>query len=162
MQSSENQLTSACSRLADYLQSNKDALIGEWLAQVRTDPAVPSEPMTKVELVDHVPGIFDAAMQALRQRGNDAAMEKVQVIAARHSIFRWVQHYDLQAVLREVSLFRAVFIRYLRDFERDDQPKDSSAHLFTSTTIHRILDEVVMDATDTFLELKTRGGENDA
>jgi RsbT co-antagonist protein rsbRD N-terminal domain len=153
---SESHQENACGRLADYLQSHKEALIGQWLAQARKDSNVPSESLTKLEIVDHVPKIFDAMILALRKRCSDTAMEDVQEITARHTIIRWVQNYDLQAVLLEVSLLRAQFIRHLLAFENEHLDIGSEARLLNSTTIHSILDDIVMDATDTFLKLRAR------
>ncbi len=157
MEDSEKRLETCCGRLAEYLQSHKESFIADWVAQVHKNSGVPSDPLTKLEIIDHVPVIFDAIIQALRQHSSDTTTEQVQKNAARHAIIRWAQGYNLQAVLREVSLLRAEFIPLLRAFEDEQQCFGSDAHLFTSTVIHRILDGVVMDATDVFFKLKTRG-----
>jgi hypothetical protein len=80
-------------------------------------------------------------------------MERVQEATARHTIVRWVQKYDLRAVLREVSLLRAVFIAEMHAFADASPQIDARSRLSDSLTIHRILDDVVRDATDTFLKL---------
>ena len=153
---SESHLENPCGRLADYLQSHKEALIAEWLAQARKDSDVPTDPLTKLEIIDHVPKIFDAMLMALRKQCSDTAMDQVQEVTARHTIIRWVQNYDVQAVLREVSLLRAQFIRHLLAFESEHPDFGSEARLVNSTTIHSILDDIVMDATETFLKLRAR------
>ena len=158
MENSEKQDCS--SELADYLQSQKEAFIASWVAQVRKDAGVPSDSLTKPEIVDHVPIIFDAIVDALRERGTEATVEQVQPFAARHTIIRWAQGYNLHAVVREVSLLRAEFIPHLRAF-KDSRPSfGADAHLAASATVHRILDGIVLDATDTFLKLKTRADED--
>ncbi len=158
---SPDDLNAACGRLADYLQSHKEPLMSEWLAQARQDSGVPSDPLTKLELVDHLPKIFDAMIQALRQRCSATTMEHVQEITARHTVIRWVQRYDLPGVVREVSLLRAEFIRHLLIFDEQNPDVKMDARLLNSTTIHRLLDGIVMDATDTYLSLRARrdGGE---
>lgn len=153
---SERHQERACGQLADYLQSHKEALIAEWLAQARKDSDVPTDLLTKLEIIDHVPNIFDAMILALRKRCSDTAMDQVQEVTARHTIIRWVQNYDLQAVLREVSLLRAQFIRHLLAFENAHPDLGSEARLLNSATIHSILDDIVMDATSTFLKLRAR------
>jgi hypothetical protein len=65
-------------------------------------------------------------------------------------------------VLREVSLLRAEFVGQLLAFEGQNLDLDGNARLLNATTIHRILDDIVMDATETFLKLKDRGGEDEA
>ena len=152
----------ACGRLADYLQSHKEPLMSEWLAQARIDSGVPSDALTKLELVDHLPKIFDAMIQALRQRCSDGTMEHVQEITARHTVIRWVQRYDLPGVVREVSLLRAEFISHLLIFDEQNPDVGMGSRLLNSTTIHRILDGIVMDATDTYLNLKARRDGDEA
>ncbi len=160
MKSSEEQLGSACSQLADWLQSNAQALINDWVVQVSEDSVVPSESMTKPEIIDHVPQIFDEINHALRQQSSTTM--QIHQFAARHTIVRWAQGYDLKGVLREISLLRTVFNRHSRAFEDQCQHISSDERIFVSTIIHRILDDVVMDATDTFLKLQARASGNEA
>lgn len=152
----------ACGRLADYLQSHKEPLMSEWLTQAKIDSGVPSDSLTKLELVDHLPKIFDAMIQALRQRCSDTTMEHIHEITARHTVIRWVQRYDLPGVVREVSLLRAEFIRHLLIFDEQNPDVGMDARLLNSTTIHRILDGIVMDATDTYLNLRARRDGDEA
>lgn len=146
----------ACGQLADYLQAHKEPLISEWLAEARMDSGVPSGALSKLELVDHVPGIFDAVIEALRQRCSNTTMDQVQEITARHTVIRWVQRYDLTGVVREVSLLRAGFVRHLLVFDEENPDVGMDARLLNSLAIHRILDGIVMDATDTYLNLRAR------
>ena len=162
MNSSEKRPESASGCLAEYLQEHREAIISEWVAQVRKDSDVPTDSLTKPEIVDHVPQIFDATVQALRQQRSDAATEEVQRISTTHTIIRWAQDYDLQGMLREISLLRAELIRHLRAFEEEQRSLGSDAHLHTSTTIHIILDDIVLDATEAFLRLKAQAGGDDA
>lgn len=161
MNTPDQDLPAACTRLAKYLQSHKDQVINEWIANVRRDPSVPTETLTKPELTDHLPNIFDAIVKAIRDACLDANDdEQVQHLAARHTIVRWVQHYDLRAVLRELSLLRAGLIHHLSVFENHAPDFGNEARRFTSTIIHRVLDEIVMDATQTYFGLKAQAGEN--
>lgn len=158
MTNPERDSNAACGRLADHLQAHKDLLMKEWLARARVDSAVLSDMLTQVELVDHVPGIFDAMVLELRNRCSETKSD-VKEVTARHTVIRWVQHYDLRAVLREVSLLRTGFIRQLLAFDEANAELGSEARLLNATIIHRILDDIVMDATDTFLRLKDRADE---
>jgi len=155
MNDPESSPHAACGRLADYLQSNKDSLVNGWLAHARADSEVLSDAMTQVELLDHVPRIFDAVVQALRNSCSQTKSD-VQEITARHTVIRWVQRYDLRAVLREVSLLRTEFVGHLLAFDGQNSDLRGNGRLLNATTIHCILDDVVMDATDTFLKLKGR------
>jgi hypothetical protein len=145
--------------LADYFESHKDAMTNEWVERVRKDPGVPTGSMTKLEIIDHLPLIFDAIIQALRQHRSDAALEQLQQVSVRHAIVRWIERFDLQAVLREISLLRTGFIHHLRAFEEARPDFDSASRLSASTTIHRILDDLLMEAVETFLKLT--GGDTE-
>ncbi|GAB2627883.1 RsbRD N-terminal domain-containing protein [Novilysobacter erysipheiresistens] len=162
MNKPDEPLPAACSRLAEYLQSHKDQVIREWITSVRWDPSVPSEALTKPEITDHLPNIFDAIVQAIRDECSNANVDQVQHLAARHTIVRWVQNYDLKAVLRELSLLRAGLIHHLSAFEDHAPDFGNEARRFTSTIVHRVLDDIVMDATQTYFGLKTQSDENGA
>jgi hypothetical protein len=153
MKNTEAHLESASGRLAAYLDSHKDAMTNEWVARVRKDSAVPTDSMTKLEIIDHLPAIFDAISEALRQRRSDTTTEQLHEIAVRHTIVRWIEHYNLQAVVREISLLRTEFIYHLRVFEEEHPDFGTAPRLFASTTIHQILDDILIDATNTFLKL---------
>ena len=116
MMISPNDEDAACGRLADHLEMNKKLVMTEWLKQARADSVVLSDPLNRLELMDHVPMIFDAIVKVIRDRCGETTGD-VQDITARHTIIRWVQRYDLRAVLREVALLRAVLIRPLLVFD---------------------------------------------
>ncbi len=153
MDTPQNQRPVAPANLADYLAVRKDVLIVQWMAGARKSGTIPTDALTRLELIDHVPKIFESTVEALRGRRNEEAMERVQEAAARHTIVRWVQKYDLRAVLREVSLLRAVFITEMHAFADANPHYDAPGRLPDALTIHRILHDVVRDATDTFLKL---------
>jgi hypothetical protein len=156
MKTNEAHPGNVSSLLATYLANQKDAMIKEWVAQVRKDSAVPTDTMATLEIVEHVPPIFDAIVQALRKHRTDATMEQIRETTATHIITRWQQNYNLSAVLREVSLLRTIFIYHLRLFEELHPDFVRAERFFASATINSMLDEVGMDATDQFLKL-TRG-----
>ena len=151
---------SASDHLAHYLESHKDTMTNEWLSRVRKDASVPTDTMTKPEIIDHLPAIFDAFIQTIRQHGSATTIKELHQTAIRHTIVRWAQHYNLQAVLHEISLLRAVFINHLRVFEDEHPDFGNVSRLFASTTIHRILDDILIDATNTFLTLTKSDGHN--
>jgi hypothetical protein len=109
--------------------------------------------MTRPEIMDHVPAIFDAIIQALRQPRNEAAMEQIQETSTQHLVVRWQESYNLSAVLHEIALFRTEFIYQLCLFEETHPEFGMTQRLFASATIHRILDHVMSDSTGKFLKL---------
>jgi hypothetical protein len=156
MKDTEARPESITGHLAHYFESHKDAMTNEWVKRVREDPGVPTGSLTKLEIIDHLPLIFDAIIQALRQHSSDAAIEQLHQVTVRHAIVRWIERFDLQAVVREISLLRTEFICHLRVFEVARPDFDIGSRLSASTTIHRILDDLLMNAIETFLKL-TRG-----
>ena len=150
-----------CGQVTEYLQLHKKALVDEWCAQVKKEFGFACESMPKPEIVDHIPNIFDAILQAVRQYHGGTTIEQVRNVAARHTIIRWSQHYNLGAVLQEISLLRSTFVHYLCAFEDEHQHVDSNARLFTSTSIHIILDNVVADALELFLKLRAHADKHD-
>ena len=153
MKDTEAHSESISGRLADYLESHKDAMTNGWVERVRNDPGVPTGSMTKLEIIDHLPLIFDAITQALRQPHSYSAIQQLHQVSVRHAVVRWIERFDLQAVLREMSLLRAEFIHQLGVFEEDQPDFGIVARLSAATTIHRILDDLLMDAIDTFIKL---------
>jgi hypothetical protein len=155
MANTEGHFESVSSRLASYLERHKDLITTSWVERVRNKPAVTTASMTRPEIMDHIPDIFDAIIRALRQPRDDAAMEQVQETSAQHVVVRWQEAYDLHGVLREIeiALLRTEFIYQLRLFEETHPEFGMTQRLFASATIHRILDHVMFDSTDKFLKL---------
>jgi len=139
--------------LANYLEKHKDLITASWVERVRNSLAVPTASMTRPEIIDHIPDIFDAIIQALRQPFNETAMEQIQETSGEHVVVRWQKGYDLYAVLREIAALRTEFIYQLRLFEETHPEFAMTQRLFASTTIHGILDYVICDGTNKFLKL---------
>lgn len=139
--------------LANYLEKHKDLITASWVERVGNSLAVPTASMTRPEIIDHIPDIFDAIIQALRQPFNETAMEQIQETSGEHVVVRWQKGYDLYAVLREIAALRTEFIYQLRLFEETHPEFAMTQRLFASTTIHGILDYVICDGTNKFLKL---------
>lgn len=153
MKNSETLPESISGCLASYLERHKELITTSWVERVRSSLAVPTASMTRPEIIDHIPDIFDAIIGALRQPLSDTAMEQIQETSAEHVILRWQKKYDLYAVIREIAALRTEFIYQLRLFEETHPEFGMSQRLFASTTIHRILDYVICDTTDKFVKL---------
>ena len=139
--------------LANYLERHKELITASWVERVRNSLAVPTASMTRLEIIDHVPGIFDAIIRALRQPLSETGMEQIEEASGEHVVVRWQKGYDLYGVLREIAFLRTEFIYQLRLFEETHPEFAMSERLFASTTIHGILDYVICDATEKFLKL---------
>lgn len=149
--------------LADYLEKYKELITTSWLQRVRSSSAIPSAAsMTRVEIIDHIPDIFDAIMRALRQPLSETATEEIQQTTGEHVALRWRKGYDLFAVLREIAALRIEFLYQLRLFEETHPEFAVTERLFASTTIHGILDYVICDGTNKFIKLAQRKTKPDA
>lgn len=149
------------SRLADYLATQKEAILTEWLKRVRGDPEIISkENLNTIALKNHLPQIFDDLIDTLRRYGCEVVAGQAVKDAEEHGNTRLQQGYELPEMLRELKLLRAVLIYHMRAFE-DLHPDDGmAARVFTSTTLHAFLDEMAIDATKEYLEsqLSLQGG----
>ena len=139
--------------LANYLERHKELITTSWLERVRNSPAVPTASMTRPEIIDHIPNIFEAIIRALREPVSETAMKQIQEVSREHLVVRWQKGYDLHAVIREIAALRTEFIYQLQLFEQANPEFALSHRLFASTTIHGILDYIICDGTDTFLKL---------
>ena len=65
------------SRLAEFLCEQREAIIGEWLGKVRTDPRIPTDPFPTEELVDHLPRVLDNLADLLRLPSENPVEEQL-------------------------------------------------------------------------------------
>jgi len=96
--------------LADYLERHKELITTSWVERMRNSQAVPTASMTRPEIIDHIPNIFDAIIQALRQSLSETAMEQIQETSGEHVVVRWQKGYDLYGVIREIAALPTEFI----------------------------------------------------
>jgi hypothetical protein len=139
--------------LANYLERHKELITASWVERVQNSPAIPTASMTRREIIDHIPNIFDAIIRVLRQPVSETGMEDVQEASVEHIVVRWQKGYALGGVMREIAALRTEFIYQLRLFEETHPDFALTERLFASTTIHGILDYIICDATERFLRL---------
>jgi hypothetical protein len=149
----QNTDESVSSHLATYLERHKELITTSWVERVRHTLEIPTGSMTRPEIIDHIPDIFDAIIRALRQPLSETAMEEIQETSSEHVVLRWREGYDLYAVIREIAALRTEFIYQLRLFDQTHPEFSVTQRLFASATIHGILDDIICDATDKFLKL---------
>lgn len=138
---------SAYLALAQQLHERSDAILEKWLkATVRSPEVECTEEVTLIQLRDHVPRLLDDLSERLREHTGTADRETAHDAAA-HGYFRWQQGYDLAAVLRELSLLRAVLIDELHEFKMA-----GGADAGPSRALHSFMDDVVRISTLRFAE----------
>ena len=138
--------------LADYLGTQKEKIINEWLERVRGDAAiVATERLNTAALKNHLPEIFDDLTNTLRLYGSDAVAVQSVKDAEEHGATRMLQGYELPEMLRELLHLRVILIYHLRHFEDLNPEFGMASRLFISTTLHRFIDEMMIDAAEEYL-----------
>lgn len=138
--------------LADYLCTQKEAILTEWRERVRGDKAITvTRSLNTTALTNHLPEIFDDLTATLRRYGSETVAEQAAKDAEEHGATRQQQGYELPEVLRELMHLRAILIYHLRQFEDLHPDFGMASWLFVSTTLHRFLDEMAIDATEEYL-----------
>lgn len=138
--------------LADHLNEQKEVILTEWRQRVRGDTAiVATKYLNTAALTNHLPEIFDDLTATLRRYDSEAVAEQSVKNAEEHGTTRLRQGYELSEVLRELMHLRAILICHLRQFEDLHPDFGMASRLFASTTLHRFLDEMAIDATEEYL-----------
>ncbi len=148
------QSESVNARLATHLSDQKEAILHEFLNRLRRSTEIETDALTVPELRNHAPKIVDDLVRELRQYKNKDAAQQTSKDAAIHGATRWRQGFDLHGLLRECSQFRAIFIYHLRIFEETNPDFGFTERYFADATMHRILDDVTIDAAQQFLAIQ--------
>jgi hypothetical protein len=144
-------------RFAAYLSDRREVIILEWLDRIRADAKIPNESMTTLQLRDHVPNLFDDLAETLRAYPNNSADAQSQKDGEAHGDTRWKEGYSLSEVMREIKHLRAVLVHHILAFEDLNPDFGLVPRLFATSTVHTFLDDLVLDAIETFAELRDEG-----
>lgn len=138
--------------LADYLCLHKEEILGDWRDRVCKDTTIlPPRSLSTIALTNCLPEIVDDLTATLRHYGSEAVAEQAVKDAGEHGATRCDQGYALAEVLCELKHLRALLIFHLRVFEDLNPGNGMAAVLFVSSTLHRFLDQLAIDATSMFL-----------
>jgi RsbT co-antagonist protein rsbRD N-terminal domain len=138
-------------RLAAYLSAHRQAILDHWLERLNGDAAIPTESLTKAELKLHLPQILDNLIKTLLRYGSEAVAEQATQLGEVHGATRWHQGFVLPEMLREIMHLRSILIYYLRTFEEMNEEYGMVSRFFVTSTVHRFLDELGIDATQQFI-----------
>lgn len=147
-------------RLAASLDLQRDDIIHEWLDQVRRDPAIPTVSLTSEQVRDHLPQLFDDLTETLNRYGCGVVAEQSEKDSEEHGFARWNQGFELPEMLRELMHLRSILIHRLGLFEASNEDFGMVARLFVTTTLHRFLDRMGINATEQFLAQKSNESES--
>ena len=139
-------------QLSDYLGTQKEVILNEWMVRVHGDASIlASENLNNVALKNHLPEVFENLVKTLRFYGSEVVAEKSLKDAEEHGATRLSQGYELPEMLRELMHLRAILIYHLRQFEGLHPEFGATSALFISATMHRFIDEMMIDATEEYL-----------
>jgi hypothetical protein len=138
-------------RFAEYLDGQKQAIIGEWLQSVRADATIlPPQFLDEMAITNLLPSLLDDLNATLRHLGSILVADQALRDARKHGATRSTQGYVRCEALREIKHFRSLLIRHLRNFENIHPGYALVAMLFVSTIVHRFLDELTINAAHGF------------
>jgi signal transduction histidine kinase/CheY-like chemotaxis protein len=124
--------------LADHLDEQTDAILALWrAAALRVGDVPEAERLTYQEFIDHVPELLDRLAQRLRGRNVKPAAE-----GKKHGAHRWLQGYDIGAIVSEFGHLRTALSRSTLEYAR--------THGWDLTRLETALeavDEVLSEAT---------------
>lgn len=96
-------------KLADYLVAQRAAVTDQWLMAVRRDPEIAAaDRLTHLQLLDHLPEIYEECCQFLRTRDASVLIEDAKSDAKTHGEIRWADGYKIDELIRELEVFRGI------------------------------------------------------
>jgi signal transduction histidine kinase len=132
------------SGFAKHLRTHQSTITEAWIQAVESDPGIPSsERLTRAELSDHLPALFNDLIDYLQTSAEEGARRQVRQEARRHGNQRWKQGYQLIELLRELGTVQRLLLRHgLRsflqlhpEFSRDgDDSRDLISQYFEDAT----------------------------
>ncbi len=100
---------------------------------------------------DHLPQLFDDLTETLSCFGSEIVAERSEKDGEKHGAARWQQGFQLPEMLCELMHLRTILINWLGLFEASNEDFGLVARLLVTTTLHRFLDRMGINATEQFL-----------
>jgi signal transduction histidine kinase len=106
------------SHFATYLDTRRKIIIELWIDAVLKSPEIHgSNGMTRQQLSDHLPLLFDDLVAYLRTDASGTARRKTEKAALEHGRNRWRQNYGLADLIRELwTIHRLIFREVIQTF----------------------------------------------
>ena len=142
--------------LADFLCSEIDQITRDWVEAVQ-QCVRHAEQLTFVQLVDHIPAIFDDLADVLRDPEARGPRELADEHARCHGGDRAEKGYALPELVREIGIVRRVisvdwfdaFVRQNPGFSDDEQKR-------SRTILHEFFDDMASVTTTQFVKEQQR------
>ncbi|NJO12870.1 MAG: sensor histidine kinase [Gammaproteobacteria bacterium] len=141
------------SRLAEYLEAQRDAVTEQWLLAVRRDPNIATaDRLTHQQLVDHLPGIYEECCQFLRRRDTSLLVDDAQTDAKEHGEFRWQNGYRIDELIRELEAFRRIMAATVLRFVEVEVRFAGTLERQASALVHQFFGEVTVSSVKQFVQ----------
>jgi PAS domain S-box-containing protein len=137
---------------ADFLCDRRDEITREWVAAVRSDPAITSSTAVPHEqLMDHLPLVFDDLAETLR--GPVAPREALATHAHSHGEHRWWQGFHFTELLREMNILRRIIsVEHLASFASENPRWAAEARRHAESVVHTFFDRILTESAARFVE----------
>lgn len=99
-------------RLADFIEQNRDEIVERWVTEVQNDPQLATIRISDAERKDHVPRLLNSAVSIMRGHQLAAAMREASRL---HGTTRARQGYTLVLLLREAKLLRTIIGVFIQE-----------------------------------------------
>jgi signal transduction histidine kinase len=138
-------------KFSQALRRDKGQILEDWVQAVHEDRRIQSsEQVSRTGLLDHLPKILESLAELLRIESGENN-EVICEDARKHGSYRWEQGYQLDEVVRELTIFRAIMIRHSLRIETELEPIPPAVRLLVMERLHRLLDELGWSSTKQFV-----------
>jgi signal transduction histidine kinase len=106
------------SHFAAYLEARRKQITEQWIDAVLESPEIlGTNGMTRQELADHLPLLFDDLVEYLRTEAGGTARRRTEKAAFAHGRKRWRQNFELTDLIRELwTIHRITFREVIQTF----------------------------------------------
>src|SRR5262245_7216774 len=150
MQQTRQQLI--LSLLANFIFNLRFEITRRWVEAIHRNPDIEtSENLTYMQLVDHMPALFEEMCSLLRQEEDQQVKAEIDRKAQVHGRSRWKDGYKIDELLRELSLVRKIILtEYLTRFAQQNPDFTGEIKHAAKEIIHEFLNDVIISSTRKF------------
>ena len=134
--------------LFEHLTKSREMIIQGWLTAIQSSPdfATPAS-VSLGDLMDHMPDVYDDMVDYLR-----VGIETPQARRSSdlHSTQRWMHHFRISDLAREVLLLRSVVSDELDRFQAALRPLEEAAEQVVRDRLTEYFDKAVIDSVRQF------------
>lgn len=139
---------------ARFIEAKQAEICRQWVTAVDRSPKVPaSEDLTFRQVLDHFPTLCRELAQALRRSVEAKPAAGAEAAATAHGHSRWQQGYQLDELIREISIIRREFSgRWLDRFATTQTKLDDGEARRAGAIVHQFFDEMILVSVTQFVE----------